>query len=247
MPNWIQGSLTHAMTQKAIGRTIDGMLAEYVAADEQAVVHAPAHLSDEEAATLPTAGLTAWHALARDGDPVGGESVLTLGTGGVSLFAVQFAIQHGSRVIATSSSGEKLERLRGLGVSDLINYIEVPDWERRVRELAKGGVDRVIEVGGAGTLERSLRAVRVDGQVSLVGALTGRGQFDPLPIVMKAIRVQGIYVGSRQMFEAMNEFVSAHRLRPVVDRIFRFEQAHEALRYLESGKHFGKVCVRLSN
>jgi NADPH:quinone reductase-like Zn-dependent oxidoreductase len=243
MPNWIDGQLTSAITRKAIGRTVDGMLAEYVAAQEQSVVQVPEHLSDEEAATLPTAALTAWNALARE-DP-GPESVLTLGTGGVSIFAAQFAATRGDRVIATSGAAGKVGRLRALGVQDVINYHETPDWEKRVRELTGTGVDRVIEVGGAGTLDRSLRAVRVGGQVSLIGALAGRGQVDPLPIIMKAIRVQGIYVGSRRMFESMNRFIVTHLLRPVVDRTFGFDEVHEALRYLETGRHFGKICIRV--
>jgi NADPH:quinone reductase-like Zn-dependent oxidoreductase len=222
------------------------MLAEYVAAHEQSVTQPPAHLSDVEAATLPTAALTAWNALRRDPQTAASsESVLCLGTGGVSLFAVQFAAARGDRVLATSGSDDKIERLREMGVRDVINYRSVPDWEKRVREIVSGGVDRVIEVGGGGTLERSLRAVRVGGQVSLIGALAGRGQVDPLPIIMKAIRLQGIYVGSRKMFEEMNDRIGAHALHPVIDRVFGFDEVHDALRYLESGKHFGKICIRL--
>jgi NADPH:quinone reductase-like Zn-dependent oxidoreductase len=221
------------------------MLAEYVAAHEESVVHAPGHLTIEEAATLPTAALTAWHALMCDSDPARTESVLTQGTGGVSLFAVQFAALRGARVIATSGSPEKISRLRAMGVSEIINYRETPEWEKPVRELTGGGADRIIEVGGGPTLGHSLRAVRVGGHVSLVGALAGAGQIDPLPIVMKSIRVQGIYVGSRRMFEEMNRFISERQMRPVIDRIFQFDEVHAALRYLESAGHFGKICIRI--
>jgi NADPH:quinone reductase-like Zn-dependent oxidoreductase len=176
-----------------------------------------------------------------------GDTVLILGTGGVSLFALQFARLAGARVIATSGSDEKIERVKQLGASDCINYRAVPEWDRPVRELTgRTGVDLVIEVGGAGTLPRSLRAVRVGGQISLIGVLTGgAGEVNPLPAVMKKVRLQGIFVGSRAMFEAMNRAIALHRLRPVIDRIFPFTETREALHYLESGAHFGKVCIRL--
>jgi NADPH:quinone reductase-like Zn-dependent oxidoreductase len=173
--------------------------------------------------------------------------VLIQGTGGVSLFALQFAKLAGARVIATSSSDEKLERVRLLGASDGINYKTSPEWDARARELAGGrGVDHVVEVGGAGTLSRSLRAVRMGGQVSLIGVLTGgSAEVNTLPILMKTVRVQGIFVGSRAMFEAMNRAIGLHALRPVVDRVFPLEQAADAYRYLESGAHFGKIVIRV--
>jgi len=245
MPKWIQGPITEAMTRAARGRTIDGTLAEFVAVDENAVVKVPEYLSDEEAATLPTAGLTAWNALVSHGKLQPGEWVLTLGTGGVSLFATQFAQQIGARVIGSSGSVEKLERLRQMGLREVINYRATPDWAKRVREVTNGGVDLIAEVGGAATLEQSLRAVRVGGRISLIGGLGGAGAINPMPIVMKSITVQGIYVGSREMFESMNEFLSMHRLRPVIDRTFDFDNAREAFEYLESWRHFGKVCVRV--
>jgi NADPH:quinone reductase-like Zn-dependent oxidoreductase len=246
MPGWVDGPLTDAVSRRALGRTIDGLLAEYVVADQDSVVHVPPQLSDEEAATLPTAAVTAWNALSSDANLAAGKSLLAIGTGGVSLFAVQFALQNNLRAIATSGSPEKFDRLRQMGVSEVIDYRSQPDWPKHIQEITGGGVDHVIEVGGPLTLERSLRAVRVGGHISLIGALAGRGQIDPVPIVMKAIRMQGIYVGSRKMFEEMNDFITNHRLRPIIDRTFSFQEVHEAFRHLESGKHFGKVCIRVA-
>jgi NADPH:quinone reductase-like Zn-dependent oxidoreductase len=223
------------------------VLAEYVVFDQDGVVPVPEHLTDEEAATLPCAAVTAWHALVTEGGVKAGDTVLTLGTGGVSLFALQFARLSGARVIATSGSDDKLARVRALGASDGINYKATPDWDKRVRNLTGDvGVDHVVEIGGAGTLPRSLRAVRAGGRLSLIGVLTGGGgEVNLLPVLMKNIRVQGILVGSREMFEAMNRAIALHRMRPVVDRVFPFEEAREALRYMESGAHFGKIAIRV--
>lgn len=242
---WVDGELTEAKRGSSLGAGNAGVLAEYVLLDEDGVVPAPEHLTDEEAATLPCAALTAWNALFEQGRLRAGETLLTLGTGGVSLFALQFARLAGARVIMTSSNDEKLARARELGAAEVINYCINPEWDRAVRELTGGlGADHVIEVGGAGTLGRSLRAVRMGGTVSLIGVLSGTGEVSPIPILMKNIRVQGIFVGSRAMFEAMNRAVVLHRLRPVVDRVFPWTDAPEALRYLESAAHFGKVCLR---
>jgi NADPH:quinone reductase-like Zn-dependent oxidoreductase len=245
MQKWLAGDLTDAKARSSLGGGADGLLAEKVVLHEDGVVHVPAHLTDEEAATLPCAAVTAWHALISEGGLKPGDSVLVQGTGGVSVFALQFARVAGARVLATSSSDAKLERVRQLGASDGINYKTTPDWDERVRELTGGvGVDHVVEVGGAGTLGKSLRAVRMGGHISLIGVLSGGGQVNPMPILMKNVRVQGIYVGSREMFEAMNRAIALHQLRPVVDRVFPFAEVREALRYLESGAHFGKVCLR---
>lgn len=247
MPGWVSGELTEAGAKSALGGGGTGMLAEAVVLPEQGVVPVPEHLSDEEAATLPCAGVTAWHALVSEGRVAPGDTVLTQGTGGVSLFALQFARLAGARVIATSSSDEKLGRVRQMGASDGINYKTMSDWDKRVRELTGGrGVDHVVEVGGAGTLTRSARATRPNGRVSLIGVLAHDGDVNLTPILMRNVRVQGILVGSRDMFEAMNRAIALSGLRPVVDRVFLFEQAVEALRYLESGAHFGKVCVRVA-
>jgi NADPH:quinone reductase-like Zn-dependent oxidoreductase len=246
MQRWLSGELTDAAARSSLGGGGDGMLAEYVVLHQDGVVHVPEHLTDEEAATLPCAAVTAWHALITEGGLKAGDTVLVQGTGGVSLFALQFAKMSGARVIATSSSDDKLERVRSLGASDGINYKTAPDWDDRARKLTGGvGVDHVVEVGGGGTLSQSLRAVRLGGRISLIGVLSGNsGQVNPLPILMKNVRVQGIFVGSREMFEAMNRAIALHRLRPVVDRVFPFTEAREALRYLESGKHFGKIVLR---
>ncbi len=247
MPKWIAGEIDEAKARSALGGGgPDGMLAERVVISEEGVVHVPEHLSDEEAATLPCAAVTAWHALVGEGRLKSGDVVLVQGTGGVSIFALQFAHLAGARVIATSSRDEKLARAIALGASDGINYTSTPKWEDRVRELTGGvGVDYVVEVGGAGTLTQSMKAIKPGGQISLIGVLTGgAGQINPLPILMRNIRVQGIFVGSREMFEAMNRAIALAKLKPVVDRVFPFDDAVAAYRYMESGAHFGKVCIR---
>jgi NADPH:quinone reductase-like Zn-dependent oxidoreductase len=247
MQTWLAGELTDAKARSALGGGAEGMLAEYVVLHEDGVVNVPEHLSYEEAATLPCAAVTAWHAVIESGVKPG-EHVLVLGTGGVSLFALQFARLAGARVMITSSSDEKLSKAKQVGAKHGINYRTVPDWDKRVRELSGGtGVDLIVEVGGAGTLPQSLRAVRTGGRISLIGVLTGTmREINLLPIIMKKIRVQGIFVGSREMFEDMNRAISLHHLRPVVDRIFPFEEAAQALRYIESGTHFGKVCITIA-
>jgi NADPH:quinone reductase-like Zn-dependent oxidoreductase len=243
---WLAGELTDTIARSSLGGGGNGMLAEYVVLHEDGVVHVPGHLSDESAATLPCAAVTAWHALFTDGSLKPGTTVLTQGTGGVSLFALQLAHLAGARVIVTSSSDAKLARARQMGASDGVNYKTTPEWEERVRELTGGvGVDHVVELGGAGTLGKSLRAVRMSGRISLIGVLAGGGQINPMPILMKNVRVQGIYVGSREMFEAMNRAMATHQVQPVVDRVFPFAEIVEALRYLESGSHFGKICLRI--
>jgi NADPH:quinone reductase-like Zn-dependent oxidoreductase len=245
MQKWLSGDIDESKAKSALGGAMDGLLAEYAVLHEEGLVAIPDHLGFEEAATLPCAAVTAWHALVTEGRIQPGDSVLVQGTGGVSLFALQFARLAGARVLITSSSNEKLERARKLGASECINYKEVPEWGDKVRELTGGrGVDLVVEVGGAGTLGQSLRAVRMGGQISLIGVLSGVSQANPMPILMKNVRVQGIFVGSRAMFEAMNRAIVQHQLRPVVDRVFPFAEAVEAFRYMESAAHFGKICIR---
>ncbi len=245
MPGWVGGELTDGKAKTALGGGGIGMLAEYVVLPEEGVVVVPAHLSDEEAATLPCAAVTAWHAVVEAGRVKAGDTVLVQGTGGVSLFALQFAKLLGARVIATSGSDAKLARVLQLGASDGINYKTTPEWGNRVRELTGAGVDLVVEVGGAGTLGESLRAVCTGGTIGLIGVLSGVGQVNPLPILMKNVRVQGIYVGSRDMFEAMNRAIGLHKLKPVVDHVFPLGEVREALRYMESAKHFGKIVLRM--
>jgi NADPH:quinone reductase-like Zn-dependent oxidoreductase len=246
MQKWLAGELDERGARSALGGDRDGMLVELVVLSEEGVVPLPEHLSYEEGATLPCAAVTAWHAVVESGIRPG-DTVLILGTGGVSIFALQFALMCGARVIGTSGSDAKLSRMKEMGAADGLNYGTVPDWDRAVRELTFGaGVDLVVEVGGAGTLLRSLRAVRVGGRISLIGVLSGStGEINPLPVVMKKVCVQGIYVGSRAMFEAMNRAIALHRLRPVIDRVFPFVEAPAALSYLESGSHFGKVCISM--
>ena len=244
--DWIAGVLTKEKMNSALGGAINGLLTEYAVLPQDGLVLLPDHLSYEEGATLPCAAVTAWHALVTKGGVTAGETVLVLGTGGVSLFALQFAKLHGARVIVTSSSDAKLERARELGASETINYKSTPDWEKRVYELSdRNGVDQVIEVGGAGTLAKSIRAVRVGGRISLIGVLTGgAGEVNPMPILMKSLNVQGIYVGSREMFEAMNQAIALHHLKPVIDRVFPFTEAPEAYRYMKSAAHFGKIVLQ---
>lgn len=246
MSRWIAGELTDAGAKSGLGGNIDGIAAEQVVLHEDAVVKVPAHLSDEEAATLPCAAVTAWNALVTQGHLKAGDSVLVQGTGGVSIFALQFARMHGARVIATSSQNVKLERVKQMGASDGINYKDTPAWEEKVRELTGGqGVDHVVEVGGAGTFNQSMKAVKLGGTVSLIGVLAGKGDVNLMPVLMKSVRVQGIFVGSREMFEAMNRAIALHAMKPVVDRVFAFEDIQAALRHMEAGAHFGKICLRI--
>ncbi len=247
MQGWIEGPLTQDKSRTALGAGgAQGVLAEYCVFREEGLVRIPEHLSFEEAATLPCAALTAWNALVEVGKIKAGDSVLTLGTGGVSIFAIHLAKLHGARVIATSSSGQKLARARELGADETINYRENPEWDQEVLRLTGGtGVDMVVEVGGAGTFARSANAARIGGLVAVIGVLAQGTGVDPVKILMKRLHVQGILVGSRRMLEDLCRAVSLHRLKPVVDRTFSFEQAREALAYLESGAHFGKVVVRI--
>ena len=246
MQCWIAGAPREEYARSALGGAIDGMLAEYVALDQEGLVPIPAHLSYEEAATLPCAAVTAWNALFAEGRLKAGDSILVLGSGGVSVFALQFARLAGARVIATSSSEAKLARLLEMGASDGVNYRTTPEWDKRVRELTAGrGVDHVVEVGGAGTLARSLNAVRQGGRVSLIGVLSGGGQVDPLPVLRRNITLQGIYVGSREMFEDMNRAIQTNAMRPVIDRVFPFAEAPAAYRHLEAAGHFGKIVIAL--
>jgi NADPH:quinone reductase-like Zn-dependent oxidoreductase len=223
----------------------DGVLAELVVFDEQNAVALPAHLSAADAATLPCAGVTAWRALA-DGHIAPGESVLVLGTGGVSIFALQFARLAGARVIVTSSSDEKLARAKSLGADGCINYRAHPEWEREVLQLTDGrGVDHVVDVGGAGTLAHSIGSVAVGGRVAMIGVLTGVGAAgSPYGLLGKQASLNGIFVGSRGHFERMNAAISVNKMQPIVDREFGFDDAPAAYRHLESGAHFGKVVIR---
>ncbi len=241
---WLSGPPYQGMYQSSLGGGIDGMLAEYVVLREDGFVKIPDYMTYEEAATLPCAAVTSWNALVVEGRIKPGDTVLTMGTGGVSIFALQFARMYGARVIATSSSDAKLKRLREMGAAHVINYKSKPDWDKAVLELTGGqGVDHVVEIGGAGTLPKSMNAVKAGGIVHLIGILAGAGQIDPMGLLFKQARIQGILVGSREMFEAMNRAMAANDVHPVIDRVFPFSEAREAYHYLESGAHFGKVCI----
>ncbi len=244
--DWISGRLTRQKIKSALGGAINGMLAEYVVLNQDGVVLLPDHLSYAEGATLPCAAVTAWQALVTRGGSAAGETVLMLGTGGVSIFALQFAKILGAKIIMTSSSDEKLARAKAMGAHETINYKAYANWHEQVWQLTHGeGVDQVIEVGGAGTLERSLRSTRVGGRVSLIGVLSGAGEFNHTYILRNSIDVQGIFVGSREMFEAMNAAITLHQIKPAIDRVFPFSEAPEAYCHLQSGSHFGKVVIQI--
>ena len=245
MQRWLEGALTAEKSHQALGGDVDGMLAEYVVLDAGGVVRVPAHLSYTEASTLPCAAVTAWHALAHAAKVKPGETVLTQGTGGVSMFALQFARMMGARVLGTSSSNEKIGRARALGLDGAVNYRERPDWAEWVLEQTGGeGVDAVIEVGGAGTFNQSLKAVRVGGTVAQIGVLSQATEaISVIPILHKQIHVQGIYVGSRRMFEEMNAAISHAGLHPVVDRVYPFAEARTAMESMAAGSHLGKIVV----
>ncbi|MCB9734956.1 MAG: NAD(P)-dependent alcohol dehydrogenase [Deltaproteobacteria bacterium] len=245
---WETGPMRMSDHGSARGGAIDGVLAEYVAVDARALVRIPAHLSFEEAATLPCAGVTAWRALFESAPRhKTGDTVLCLGTGGVSVFAAQLALAAGLEVIMTSSSEKKLDRVRALGVRRTIDYRRDPDWERLVLDATGGdGVDHVVEVGGSGTIARSLAALKIGGTVSLIGALTGvDANIDPIAILAKSARVQGVFVAPRSSLDALSRAMEARELRPVVDRVFAFEAANEALAALAEQKHVGKLVVRV--
>lgn len=245
--NYLAGEITDEVLGSSLGGDIDGVLAEFRVFEEHGLVKIPEHLSYEEAATLPCAAVTAWNALFGLRRIGPGDTVLTLGSGGVSVFALQFAHHAGARVIATSSSDEKLLRLKELGADELINYKKTPDWEREVLELTGGrGVDNIVEVGGAGTLPRSLSCVRRGGSVNVIGLLAGTGDIDPMIVLGKSIIMRGIFVGSRETFAEMNRGISRNRIKPIIDRVFPFEETVDAYKHLESGKHFGKIVVQVT-
>jgi len=246
MQGWIDGEIEFSKARTALGGDRDGCLREFGAFNEEALVRIPEHLSYDEAATLPCAAVTAWNALVVTGKLKKDDFVLLQGTGGVSVIALQLAKIFGAKVIITSSSDEKLERARALGADYLINYKKEPDWDKKALEITeKRGVDHVLEVGGAGTMQRSINAVKIGGNIVTIGVVAGKGEFNPVPIFMKYIRLQGIFVGSREMFEAMNACIAENKLKPVVDRVFEFSEAREALKTMESATHFGKIVVKV--
>lgn len=244
-PDWLSGHPTPEQTARALGGATDGMLAEEVVLHEDALVSIPAHLSFAEAATLPCAAVTAWNALFAQGGLRPGSSVLLLGTGGVSIWALQLAKAAGLSPFITSSSDDKLERARELGAEATINYRDMPQWQDEVLRLTNGrGVDLVVEVGGQGTLPRSIAATAMGGTIAVIGGVTGfGGDVPPGALIHSARSLTGIYVGSRVMFEDLNRLVAVSGIRPVVDRVFAFDEAPQAYHYVESGRHFGKVVI----
>jgi NADPH:quinone reductase-like Zn-dependent oxidoreductase len=243
--HWVAGAPERRALRSTRGADLDGMAAEQVLVAEEDCVHVPAHLTDEEAAALPCAALTAWSAMVTQGGLTAGQTVLVQGSGGVSVFALQIARMLGARVLATSSKNAKLERLHSMGASDVINYDSDPAWGETAKRLSGGGVDLVVDVGGASTLPQSFRAVRPGGAISLIGVLGGgRRELDLTPLLMRNVRIQGVFLGHRQAFEALCRAVELHGMRPVIDRVFDFGELPNALDHLASGRHFGKVCLR---
>jgi NADPH:quinone reductase-like Zn-dependent oxidoreductase len=244
-PKWWDGTVTWEKMRQPLGGAVgDGVLAEYGLFDEESVVHVPEHLSDEEAATLPCAAVTAWNAVVAVGRITPGDTVVVLGTGGVSLFALQFALLQEARVIVTSSSDQKLARARELGAAAGVNYRTTPDWPQAIKELtSRAGANCVVDT--VGELKEAITAVRMGGTVAFVGLLAGmNADVDLVAFMGKSARIEAVDVGSRQMFEAMNEAIRFHAMHPVVDRVFGFGELGAALQYLEEAKHFGKVCLR---
>jgi NADPH:quinone reductase-like Zn-dependent oxidoreductase len=245
--SWLAGAPTTPQLRSTLGGPLDGTLAELMVVSADGVVPVPEYLTDVEAACLPCAALTSWNALVTLGRVRPGDKVVTQGTGGVSIFGVQLARLLGARVIATTGSDDKVERLRELGAHEVINYKRDPEWGKTARALSGGsGVDLVLDVGGGTTLAQSIRAVRPAGHISVIGVLAGvASDLNVLPILMQGLRLQGVFVGHRASFEVMNRALAESRLKPVVDRVFPLDQAREALEHLKSGQHFGKICIRI--
>ena len=247
MQHWLDGAPTAETSRGALGGDVDGMLAEYVVLQQSGVVPIPKHLSFAEAATLPCAGVTAWNALEHAAHVKAGDVVVIQGTGGVSIFALQFAKLAGATVVGTSSSDEKLARAKTLGLDAGLNYRQSPEWAKWVQQqTGNRGADLIVEVGGAGTFSQSLQAVRFGGTVAQIGVLSQSEQPLPIPLILhRQVRIQGVYVGSRAHFEAMNRAITANGTRPVVDRIYAFDEAREALKTMEKGSHFGKIVIQV--
>lgn len=246
LQRWVGGELNLERITGSLGGPIDGVMADLMVLPEGGVCRVPEHLSDVQAATLPCAALTAWSALVTEGGLRAGDRLLVQGTGGVALFALQFAKMAGAHVTVISSSDDKLARARALGADAGINYRSEPEWARASRAITGGaGFDHILELGGEKTLPQSLRCIRPGGTVSMIGVLSGGTMSASLGlIVTRQVRLQGITVGSRDGFEAMLRAIGQHRLEPIVDRVFEFAELKDAMAYLASGAHFGKVCLR---
>jgi NADPH:quinone reductase-like Zn-dependent oxidoreductase len=243
--DWVSGPMGIAGLHSALGGSINGTLSDYFVLKAHAALPIPEQLSYEEAATLPCAAVTAWHALVSLGNLRVGDTILLLGTGGVSIIALQLSKALGANVIITSSSDEKLEWARNMGAEHTVNYRQHPDWEKEVLKITDGnGVHNVLEVGGVGTFEKSIASAKVNGIVSMIGLLTGaEGPAFNLAVIFNLLRIHGIYVGSVEMFKAMNQVITEHGIKPVIDKTFSFSESMDAYRYLAAAKHFGKVVI----
>jgi NADPH:quinone reductase-like Zn-dependent oxidoreductase len=248
LQSWIGGEPDDDKFLRGLGCEIDGVMAEHIVVDAQSIAAAPAHLDDAQCASIPTAGVTAWRAIVSEGKVKAGDTVLVQGTGGVALFALQFAKMLGAKVIITSSSDDKLARAKVLGADEGINYKTNPEWGKTAKALNGGrGVDLVVELGGENTLNQSLRAVRTGGTISLIGVLSGSKLSSPIGLVVtRHVKLQGITVGSADDLRDMFRAIELHKMIPVVDKTFAFEELHAAMDHQASGQHFGKVCIRIS-
>lgn len=242
---WISGPPTLEKAMTALGFPIPGAGAELQTFSQEGLSKVPEFLTDQEVATLPCAALTAWRALFEDAKLQPGDTVVLQGTGGVSVFGLQFAHAAGYRTLITSSSDAKLERARGLGADHLVNYRQTPEWAKPVREATGGrGADFIMEVGGGGTIEQSMRAVRIGGHIAIIGVVAGAGEgFNPAALIGNAAKLQGVFVGSRDMFEAMCKAIELHRIRPVVDKVYPWPEARAAFAAMAGGEHFGKIVL----
>ncbi len=248
LQKWIGGKLTPDTMGFDIGGALPGVLAQYIVLDQEGLVAMPSNLSFHEGASLACAGLTAWNGLVGQEPIFPGDVVLVQGTGGVSLFALQFAKLFGARVIATTSSAEKVDYFRKIGADDVINYVETPEWDKAVQDLTGGrGVDRVIEVGGPSTLERSARSLRIGGRISAIGFVAGIGEkIDPVALIARQASLDVVAAGSRSDFEKMNRAIAQHGLHPVIDKVFAFEAARDAYEHLTARRHVGKVVIDIA-
>lgn len=245
-PNWMDGNLSSEKLLNSLGGSAsDGMLQEFVVLKENAVIKIPDYLSNEEAATLPCAAITAWHGLMGKGNIKAGDSVLIQGTGGVSLFSMQFALAAGAEVILLSGSDAKLERAKKMGVNHLINYKSVPQWEKEVLKITNGrGANHIVEVVGSDHINKSIEAVALDGTISVIGIMDGlTGNINTAQLMSKQVRLQGINVGSKEMFSRMNKTLEAKNIHPIIDSAFLFQDSIDAFKRLESGSHFGKLVI----
>jgi NADPH:quinone reductase-like Zn-dependent oxidoreductase len=245
-PDWQEGPITGQKTKKSLGGTSQGLLAEFVTCSPSEIVSVPQFLSNEEAATLPCAALTAWNALFEMGTSFPEKKVLTIGSGGVSIFAIQFAKSAGYKTVAISRSVQHLNQLKDLGLDAGFDSINNPKWGDTIRKSAFGEVDHAIELGGASTLPQTIKATRVGGEISLIGVLGGNdSEFNPLPIIMKSIKLQGIFVGSIAMFNRMNSSIEQNKIKPIIDKVFKFENSLDAFAHMAKGNHFGKICISM--